>query len=118
MHNYTCIYAFDGMFDLEKIAASDPRRIKYIPRKFRGAHVKTGVGTTVHTRWDTGRLPLLGARTELDAIESMNDNIAFYQRFVVPFVDKTRHKAPAFTLDLDEMAGFLDIEEFIDEITL
>jgi TATA-box binding protein (TBP) (component of TFIID and TFIIIB) len=102
------------MLDLDRIAAKDPQRVKYIPCKIRSAKVITGVGKIAHKLWESGSITVTGAKSDLDTIASMNKNIEFYRQFVVPTLGK-RKRREEFTLELEDI---VDMDEFIDEITI
>jgi TATA-box binding protein (TBP) (component of TFIID and TFIIIB) len=114
IQNYTCTHIFNGVLDLPRLAAMDPQRVKYIPYKIKSACVNTGVGRITHALWASGRVTVTGAKSEIDAIKSMNDNIAFYNRFVVDHVDEAERQE-MFKLEMDDVDED-DMEEFIKEI--
>ena len=115
VQNYTCTFNFDGMFELDRIAAENPKRVEYAPESFSGAHVRAGVGTIRHTIFTSGRLVLIGAKSELAAIESVNMNLEFYKKYIVPFADKHVDRDNNFELELDDVDDF---DALLDEITL
>ena len=98
------------MFDLPKISAENPRRVEYAPESFSGAHVRAGVGTIRHTIFRSGCLVLIGAKSEIAAIESMNLNLDFYRRYIVPTLEKhvDRSTQLKLALEVDDMDALMD----------
>ena len=82
-----------------------------------GAHVKAGVGTICHTIFDTGCLVLIGAKSELAAIESMNVNMDLYERYLVPVAAKHSDRT---TADVEKLLNDIDVRlaVLLDDITL